>query len=88
MVSSLNLRGKVAVVGAFDTEVGKLPGVSPMELCVEAALGAIADAGISKDQVDGLVTCKSICKFSQDTVLLRVQGEAPRFQLSIMQLRP
>ena len=26
-----------------------------MELCVEAALAAIADAGIDKDAVDGLV---------------------------------
>ena len=62
MVSGVNLRGKVAVVGAFDTKVGKLPGVSPLELCVEAFLGALADAGISKDQVDGLVTCNSMAQ--------------------------
>ena len=62
MVSDLNLRGKVAVVGAFDTEVGKLSGVTPTELCVQAALGAIADAGISKEQVDGLVTCNSMAQ--------------------------
>ncbi len=62
MVSGLNLGGKVAVVGAFDTEVGKLSGVTPTELCVQAALGAIADAGISKEQVDGLVTCNSMAQ--------------------------
>ena len=62
MVSGLSLRGKVAVVGAFDTEVGKLSGVTPTELCVQAALGAIADAGISKEQVDGLVTCNSMAQ--------------------------
>ena len=62
MVSRLNLGGKVAVVGAFDTEVGKLSGVTPTELCVHAALGAIADAGISKEQVDGLVTCNSMAQ--------------------------
>ena len=62
MVSRLNLGGKVAVVGAFDTEVGKLSGVTPTELCVQAALGAIADAGISKEQVDGLVTCNSMAQ--------------------------
>ena len=62
MVSRSNLGGKVAVVGAFDTEVGKLSGVTPTELCVQAALGAIADAGISKGQVDGLVTCNSMAQ--------------------------
>ena len=62
MVSRSNLGGKVAVVGAFDTEVGKLSGVTPTELCVQAALGAIADAGISKEQVDGLVTCNSMAQ--------------------------
>ncbi len=62
MVSDLDLGGKVAVVGAFDTEVGKLSGVTPTELCVQAALGAIADAGISKEQVDGLVTCNSMAQ--------------------------
>ena len=62
MVSDLDLGSKVAVVGAFDTEVGKLSGVTPTELCVQAALGAIADAGISKEQVDGLVTCNSMAQ--------------------------
>ena len=37
------LRRKVAIVGAADTEVGVLPGRTPMELCVEAALAAVAD---------------------------------------------
>ena len=62
MVASVSLRGEVAIVGSFDTEVGKLPNVTPTELCVEAALGAIADAGISKDQVDGLITCNSMAQ--------------------------
>lgn len=55
-----SLRGKVAIVGAADTEVGKLPHTSATDLCVEAALRALADAGIDKDQVDGLVTCNSM----------------------------
>ena len=37
-----SLRGKVALVGAADTAVGVVPGRTPMELCVEAALKAIA----------------------------------------------
>ena len=34
----------LAIVGAADTEVGVVPGKSPTELCVEAALLALADA--------------------------------------------
>ena len=37
-----SLGGKVAIVGVADTEVGVLPGRTPMEMGVEAALAAIA----------------------------------------------
>ena len=57
-----SLRGKVAIVGAADTEVGVLPGRTPAELCAEAALAAMADAGIDKSQVDGLVTCNAMAQ--------------------------
>lgn len=57
-----SLRGKVAIVGAADTPVGKLPGVSATSLCVEAIKLALEDAGITKDQVDGLVTCNSMAE--------------------------
>jgi acetyl-CoA acetyltransferase len=57
-----SLRGKVAIIGAADSEVGKVPGFSATELCVEAALRALKDAGISKDEVDGLVTCASMAE--------------------------
>lgn len=57
-----SLRGRIAIVGAADTEVGVVPGKSPTELCVEAALGALADAGIGKDQVDGLITCNAFAE--------------------------
>ena len=56
------MRGQVAIVGIADTEVGKLVGRSPMELCVEAALAAMADAGVEKSAVDGLVTCNSMAQ--------------------------
>ena len=57
-----NLRGKVAIVGAADTKVGVLPGRTPMELGVEAALAAIADAGLKKTDIDGLVTCNAMAQ--------------------------
>ncbi len=57
-----NLSGKVAIVGAADTAVGKIPDMSPTQLCVQAATLAIEDAGLSKGDVDGLVTCNSMAE--------------------------
>ncbi|MEM6774383.1 MAG: thiolase family protein [Pseudomonadota bacterium] len=57
-----SLRGKVALVGAADTAVGSLPDRSPMELCVEAALSAIDDAGLTLRDVDGVVTCNAMAQ--------------------------
>ena len=54
------LSGKVAIVGVADTEVGVLPDRTPMELCVEAALKAIGDAGLKKSDIDGILTCNSM----------------------------
>lgn len=55
-----SLRGKVAIVGAADTRVGIVPDATATELCVESILLALADAGLDKTQVDGLVTCNSM----------------------------
>ena len=56
------LRGKVAIVGAADTEVGIVPNIGATDLCVRAALSAMRDAGINKDQIDGLITCDSMAE--------------------------
>ena len=61
-MADTGLRGKVAIVGAADTEVGVLPGRTPAELCAEAALAALEDAGLDKSQVDGLVTCNAMAQ--------------------------
>ena len=57
-----SLRGQVAIVGAADTEVGKIAHMSPTQLCIDAALRALKDAGIGKQDVDGLVTCNSMAE--------------------------
>lgn len=56
------LRGSVAIAGIADTEVGELPGRTPMELCVEAAIGAVEDAGLKMSDVDGLLTCNAMAQ--------------------------
>ena len=61
-MKSKSFGGKVAIVGAADTEVGVIPGRTPMELGVEAALAAIADAGLKKRDIDGLVTCNAMAQ--------------------------
>ena len=58
----MSLRGATAIVGAADTAVGKLPDRTATELCVEAALAAVADAGLTLADVDGLVTCNSMAQ--------------------------
>lgn len=52
----------MALVGAADTVVGAVPNRSPMELCVEAALSAIDDAGLTKNDIDGVVTCNAMAQ--------------------------
>ena len=48
------LRGAVAVVGTGLTPFGELPGRSHLEIMGEAIHNALADAGLKKDQVDGM----------------------------------
>ncbi len=57
-----SLRGRVAIVGAADTEVGVVPSLGANELCADAILRALADAGLAPDAVDGLVTCNSMAE--------------------------
>lgn len=50
-----SVRYKVAVVGASETtNIGKVPGMSNIMLAADAAMNAIADCGIDKNEIDGL----------------------------------
>ncbi len=48
--------GPCAIVGSAETDVGKLPGRSGLDLRLEAAVKAMADAGLDKHDVDGVIT--------------------------------
>ncbi len=52
--------GGTAIVGVGATEQGEIPGQSANEIAVRAATLALADAGIDKSQIDGLITCKQL----------------------------
>ena len=47
------------ITGAYDTAVGELPGSSCMALHAEAAIGAVADAGLQLSDIDGVLCAYS-----------------------------
>jgi acetyl-CoA acetyltransferase len=73
------VRGKVAIVGVGHTEQGTLPGCSPELLATRAIKAALADAGIDRTQVDGLVTGKSVQGLNLDVTVGPLLGINPRY---------
>lgn len=49
-----SISGKAVIAGIGHTAFGKLAGRSTVSLNIEAIRNALADAGVEKDQVDGL----------------------------------
>src|ERR1700722_20747344 len=49
------IRGKTAIVGIGMSPVGKVPGKSALWLSANASLKAIQDAGLTKQDVDGVL---------------------------------
>jgi acetyl-CoA acetyltransferase/uncharacterized OB-fold protein len=56
MVSNMKFEEKVAITGVGQSQVGRRLGVDPLSLTVDACLGAIEDAGLTLDDIDGLAT--------------------------------
>jgi acetyl-CoA acetyltransferase len=50
-----DIRDKTAIVGVGTSRFGTLPEESPLQLAAQAFKAALADAGLRKDEVDGLV---------------------------------
>lgn len=50
------LRGKYAIVGVGNTRYGKVPGISALTHNIDAIATAIEDSGISKSEVDAVLT--------------------------------
>lgn len=51
----MSLKGKYAIVGVGYTPQGKIPGRTALSFYVEACANAIKDAGLRKEDVDGLI---------------------------------
>jgi len=54
------LGGSVAVVGIGHTVQGELPDLTAEQIAVDAARAALADAGLTRTDLDGLISCKSV----------------------------
>jgi acetyl-CoA acetyltransferase len=77
------LRGATAIVGVGTTPQGELPGLTADEVAANAFALALADAGITKDDVDGLITGKSYGGQGIDTELGRALGLNPRYSATL-----
>lgn len=49
-----NLSKSIAIVGAAESELGKVPGMSALEMQAQAAQRALLDAGLGLQEVDGV----------------------------------
>ena len=54
-MSGTTLRGKAGIVGSGISAVGRVPGKSPLALAALAAQRALADAGMDKSEIDGVL---------------------------------
>lgn len=75
----MTLRGAAAVVGIGTAGCGEAPGRTATELMAEAALAAIADAGLTLADVDGVLAATSTHAFPTLSVA-EYLGIRPRFQ--------
>jgi acetyl-CoA acetyltransferase len=73
----------VAIVGVGHTDQGEFPGVSPELLSVRAAKSALADAGIDRSAVDGLITCKSVQGLNSDVSVGPLLGISPPYSQTL-----
>lgn len=75
------IRGKAAIVGIGMSPVGKVPGRSALWLAANASLKAIADAGLTRQDVDGVLCSHAFASpFHRFSVALsEYMGIAPTF---------
>jgi acetyl-CoA acetyltransferase len=77
------IRGRTAIVAVGNTEQGTIPGISADELAVEGLRTTLAQSGIDKSEIDGLITCKSYGGFGIDTEIGRLAGLNPAYSATL-----
>ena len=74
-----DIRGKVAIVGVGHSDQGTFPGTTAEQLSIQAIRSALGDAQITKDDVDGLITCKSVQGTNKDIEVGPLLGFNPGY---------
>jgi acetyl-CoA acetyltransferase len=77
-MNDATLRGAVTIAGIGTAGLGMAPGYTELEILAQAAQAAVADAGISLRDIDGIATCSSSVPFWVLPVI-EYLGIAPRF---------
>jgi len=78
-----NMRDKVAIVGVGTTSQGIFPEKDGNDLAVDGFKLALADCGLTKDDIDGLITCKSYGGLGIDTQIAPMLGMNPRYSATL-----
>ena len=73
------------ITGVADTAIGELPGSSCMGLHAEAALGALADAGLKAGDIDGVLCAYSMTEphLMLSSVFCEYFGISPAFSVAM-----
>jgi acetyl-CoA acetyltransferase len=73
----------LAIVGIGRTVQGEHPGRTAASLSVEALGEALADAGIHKGQINGLITCKQMAGDGNDELIASTAGISPQYSTTL-----
>ena len=77
------VRDRVAICGVGTTQQGTIPDKDGNEIAVEAFKLALDDAGLRKEEVDGLITCKSFGGLGIDSQIAKLLGMAPQYSATL-----
>lgn len=80
---SKDLRDTCAIVGIGNSRLGKVPGVSSVDLLVEAMSNALTDAGLKPSDIDGIVCRGPDDSYSHHQVIGSRLGVNARFSTTM-----
>src|SRR6476620_11544665 len=80
---SKDLRDTCAIVGIGNSRLGKVPGVSSVDLLVEAMSNALTDAGLKPSDIDGIVCRGPDDSYSHHQVIGSRLGINARFSTTM-----
>jgi acetyl-CoA acetyltransferase len=82
-LSESAIGGEAAIVGIGVASTRGDPNWRGEDFAMDAARRALDDAGIDKDSIDGLITCKELGGGGVDTVMGRMLGLNPTYSASL-----